>query len=303
MKQTRRHFLATTAAAGTGAIFSAWQPQPFNFELSTNFAITILATNWGFQGSYDDFCAKAKADGYDGIEVWLPNDAKQQKDLFNALEKYNLKFGLLAGGGASDFKAHFEQFKKNVAAATAVKPLFVNCHSGRDYFTFEQNKQMINYTTELAQKSGVKISHETHRARILFAAHVTRQFIEAIPALRLTLDISHWTNVHSSLLEDQKEAIDLALSRVDHIHSRVGHENAPQISDPRAPEWERTLNAHFAWWDEVVKQKSSANELLTMTTEFGPPSYMPTLPFTNQPVTDLWTINVSMMQLWRTRYK
>jgi hypothetical protein len=54
---------------------------------------------------------------------------------------------------------------------------------------------------------------------MLFAAHITRQFIEKNPALKLTLDISHWCNVHESLLADQKETVDLALSRVGHIHS------------------------------------------------------------------------------------
>lgn len=288
--------------AGSGAFLSAWQPKPLAFPLSNNVSITILATKWGFQGNYDAFCARAKADGYDGIEVWLPREAKQQEELFNAIEKHSLKFGLLAAGGASDFKTHLEEFKQNVQTAVAVKPLFVNCHSGRDYFTFEQNQQFIDFTTTLSKTSGVKITHETHRARILFAAHITRKFIEAMPALRLTLDISHWTNVHGSLLQNQQETVDLALARVDHIHSRVGHTNAPQVSDPRAPEWEEAVNAHFAWWDKVVEYKSKANETLTMTTEFGPPSYMPTIPFTNQPLTDLWTINVHMMQLWRKRY-
>jgi hypothetical protein len=31
--------------------------------------------------------------------------------------------------------------------------------------------------------------------------------------------------------------------------------------------------------------------------EFGPPGYMPTLPFTNQPVADAWRVNVEMRKL------
>jgi len=48
--------------------------------------------------------------------------------------------------------------------------------------------------------------------------------------------------------------------------------------------------------------KSARGEILTMTTEFGPPAYMPTLPYSNMPVANQWQINVSMMQLWRERY-
>jgi hypothetical protein len=44
-------------------------------------------------------------------------------------------------------------------------------------------------------------------------------------------------------------------------------------------------------------------ETLTMTTEFGPPNYMPTVPFTQQPITDLWAINKYMKDLWRERYQ
>ena len=39
-----------------------------------------------------------------------------------------------------------------------------------------------------------------------------------------------------------------------------------------------------------------------MLTEFGPPTYMPTIPFTNQPVADQWAVNVHMMQVWKKRY-
>lgn len=37
-------------------------------------------------------------------------------------------------------------------------------------------------------------------------------------------------------------------------------------------------------------------------TEFGPPDYMPTVPYTRQPLSDQWAINVYMMQLLRKRY-
>ncbi|MEM6379822.1 MAG: sugar phosphate isomerase/epimerase, partial [Bacteroidota bacterium] len=78
--------------------------------------------------------------------------------------------------------------------------------------------------------------------------------------------------------------------------------HGPQINDPRAPEWESTLATHFGWWDKVVEKHSKEGTALTMTTEFGPPGYMPTIPFTNQPITDLWGVNCHMKDLWRARY-
>jgi hypothetical protein len=108
--------------------------------------------------------------------------------------------------------------------------------------------------------------------------------------------------VHESLLKDQEEPVKCALSRVGHIHSRIGHEEGPQVNDPRAPEWEAAVKAHLAWWDVVVEQKVKSGETLTVLTEFGPPHYLPTVPFTNQPLADQWAINVHMMQLLRKRY-
>ena len=42
--------------------------------------------------------------------------------------------------------------------------------------------------------------------------------------------------------------------------------------------------------------------MLTITPEFGPPPYLVTLPFTQQPLTDQWAVNVFMMNLLKERY-
>lgn len=94
----------------------------------------------------------------------------------------------------------------------------------------------------------------------------------------------------------------MALERVEHIHARIGHEEGPQVNDPRAPEWEAAVKQHFAWWDKVAERKKRNGERMTILTEFGPPTYMPTLPYTRQPLADQWAINVYMMKLLRQRY-
>jgi len=154
----------------------------------------------------------------------------------------------------------------------------------------------------LEAHGGIIICHETHRSRMLFAAPVGRQYLEKVPELRMTFDVSHWCNVSESLLQDQQETLDLTLARVDHIHARIGHPEGPQVNDPRAPEWESALKAHFGWWDKIVEGKKLSGNRLTILTEFGPPDYMPTLPYTREPVADQWAINVHMMHLLRKRY-
>jgi len=275
------------------------------FSMNTNFEIKIMATNWGFAGTVDEYCSKVKKEGYDGIEIWWPMEKKDQDELFAALKKNQLEVGFLCAGSQSNWQEHLDYFKKMINAAannTVQKPLYINCHSGRDFFSFDQSKAFMDHTIQLAKETGIKICHETHRSRILFAAPVARQFMEKIPALRITLDISHWCNVHESLLQDQPETVSMALERVDHIHARIGHPEGPQVNDPRAPEWEHVVQAHFNWWDKVVELKKKSGDRLTVLTEFGPPDYMPTLPYTGQALADQWAINVHMMQLLRKRY-
>jgi len=304
----RRKFITNTTAATTALFLSSLDvfasPQTFK-NMNADFQLKILATNWGFQGTTDEYCAKVKKEGYNGIEIWWPPEKNAQDELFTALKKYGLEVGFLTAGHESNFNDHFNSFKKMIEAAVTNKmqtPLYINCHSGKDYFSFEDNKKIVDYTLELSKGSGIKIYHETHRSRMLFAAPVAKRFLETIPAIRITFDVSHWCNVSESLLQDQQETLALALQHADHIHARIGHPEGPQVNDPRAPEWQDAVDAHFKWWDKIVELKKQKGEVLTILTEFGPADYMPTLPYTRQPLGDQWAINVYMLQLLKKRY-
>ena len=301
---TRRNFIKNTSAVATLMPLEKYAT-PAVFKTSDTTNLKIMGTNWGFDGDTDAFCAKAKAAGYDGIEMWWTNDPVEKEKLFVSLKKHGLDIGFLVGDGSSDYHKHLDNFTKNLELAatnTLQRPLYINCHSGKDYFSFEQNLAFMEATRRIKKQTNLRICHETHRGRILFNAPLTRQFLEKVPDLRLTIDLSHWCCVHESLLSDQNETLDLALSRADHIHARIGHAEGPQVNDPRAPEWAKAVETHFGWWDKVVERQSKAGETVTILTEFGPPDYMPTLPYTRQTVANQWDINVYMMNVLRKRY-
>jgi len=122
--------------------------------------------------------------------------------------------------------------------------------------------------------------------------------METLPELRLTADFSHWMVVHESDLSDQEETLSLAIERSDHIHARIGYEEGPQISDPRAPEWKGHVERHIELWRRIAERhRRDGSKMLTITPEFGPPNYMHTLPFTNEPVRDAWEVNVYMRDM------
>jgi sugar phosphate isomerase/epimerase len=307
--QNRRKFLKNTAAVSTALMLSsldlAFANKSPTMNMNKDLELIILATNWGFNGSLDAYCEKAKKEGYQGIEIWWPTEKSGQDELFNALNKYNLEVGFLCGASQSNWKEHLNAFKQMIDAAatnTIQKPLYINCHSGRDFFSYDENKAFIDHTTQLSRQTGLLICHETHRSRILYSAPAARQYIEKNPELRITFDVSHWCNVSESLLQDQPGNVELALERVGHIHARIGHPEGPQVNDPRAPEWENAIQAHLAWWDKIIERRKKNGERVTILTEFGPPDYMPTTPYTRQPLGDQWAINVHMMNMLRKRY-
>jgi hypothetical protein len=46
----------------------------------------------------------------------------------------------------------------------------------------------------------------------------------------------------------------------------------------------------------VLSRLEQGADVLTFTPEFGPPGYMPVLPYTKQPVADLWELNLWMAE-------
>ena len=310
LSMERRDFIKSSTSATSAMLLSPMEmlaAVPLDTaNTQPGFKLKILATSWGYTGSVASFCAKVKAEGYDGIEMWWPTLQADQDELFAALKANQLDIGFLVAGHESNYAAHLETFKKMLFAAAnnnIQKPLYINCHSGRDYFSFEENAALVEYSISIARQRGIKICHETHRSRMLFASSVAKKYLQQIEGLRITFDVSHWCNVSESLLQDQPETLALTLPRVDHIHARIGHPEGPQVNDPRAPEWEPAVKAHFEWWDAIVALKRQQGELLTILTEFGPPDYMPVLPYTKQPVANQWEINVYMLHLLRKRYQ
>ncbi len=253
----------------------------------------------------DAFMEKVKTAGYDGVEIGLPpNDPALARQTLEAIARQDLGFiAQHAGIADPDPEKHLDEYRRRLEIVVQAKPLLVNAHTGRDWFTFAQNQAILTAARTISEQSGVKVLHETHRARFSFSAAATAAYLQADPALRISADFSHWCVVSESLLADQADAVALAISRADHIHTRIGHPEGAQVSDPRAPEWEAALQAHLGWWDRIVdSHRQRGTAMLTMTTEFGPPPYLPTLPYTRMPVASQWDINVHMMALLRERY-
>lgn len=268
--------------------------------------ILFFCPHWGLeQLTLEQAFQQIKNAGYDGVEMAVPFDTDKKEEFLRLLQKYGLKLiaqqWSAAGPTFADYK---NSFREHLYHFAAVKPLFINSQTGKDYYSFEQNQELISLAEQISTETGVTIVHETHRGKFSFCAATTRQFLEAIPGFTLAADFSHWCNVSESFLQDQQETVDVAIKRTAHIHARVGHTQAAQVNDPRAPEWQEALQFHLGWWDAIIsRQKGQGKQVSTITPEFGPWPYMPALPFTQQPVTSQWEVNLYMRNLLRDRYK
>jgi len=272
------------------------------FNYSQEKKLEFYNTDWGRQISWDAFCEKTKAAGYDGLETWFPSDEKSQQELKAALEKYDLKVGFLNGTNKTlPFQESLQAYSAHFKTLIAWQPAYINCHTGNDFYSFEQNKAFIDAANKIAKENNIPIYHETHRGRFSYNLPDTKKYIQAIPELKMTLDISHWMVVHESLLKNQDKALEEVLDKSFHIHARVGHAEGPQVNDPKAPEWKKAVDRHLDLWEKVIRQKWKTNKTFTITAEFGPADYMPTLPYTRVPVADQWKANLYMMKALKER--
>jgi len=252
-----------------------------------------------------EFLFKAKDAGYEGVEFGFPLGSALKDELLEISKELSLQ--LIAqqyGATGETFSEYKTDLQDHLEYLSSFNPLFINSQTGKDYFSFEQNSELIELAKTIAKKTGVIILHETHRGKFPFCVTTTSNFIDAFPEIRFTADFSHFCTVSESFLEDQIDNLRKIIHRSNHIHARVGHTQGPQVSDPRLPEWATAVNHHLKWWDSIVElHREQQYEQLTITPEFGPSPYMFSLPETGKPIIDQWEVNVYMMELLRKRYR
>ena len=163
--------------------------------------IKILSPLWGHELlSQQDFLEKIRLARYDGFDMWLPEDPLLKKQLFDYLQQHEMYIVThqhqARGITFDDFKL---SFKKNLSVCAEPKPLLINSHTGRDYFSLEQNLTLIDIANEFSVKSGITVLHETHRGRLGYSPQITEQIFKMKKDFMITADFSHWVCVTGKL--------------------------------------------------------------------------------------------------------
>lgn len=235
--------------------------------------LEIYRTVWGYEEPPSRSPREVVGSLYDGIEMELPATGGES-DFVAAMRDEALGYISLLGLESQDPGTQLEEFRVCVTTAAELEPTRMVMHSGRDCWPIEEAIDFYETIVGLEAELGVKVAHETHRGRALATPWATARILQAVPELRLCCDFSHWVVVCERLLADQEATMACAAARAAHIHSRVGDEQGPQVSDPAAPESAVQLAAFERWWEMIWDaHETTGAEVCTMTPEYGPPPY------------------------------
>ncbi len=250
--------------------------------------LSVFRHNWGLAaGTWEEKLTAIKSAGYAGIETGAlkPEDVNRFREL---LQKFGLRFIPQIFTSGVTVPDHIQSFRRQLEVFKIFEPARVNCQSGSDSWSLTEATAFFCEVTRTEADFAFPVVHETHRGRCFYNPWTTARLLEDIPKLRLCADYSHWVCVCERLLTTEESLLRLCAEHAWHIHARVGYENGPQVSDPRAPEWQIHVEAHERWWQWIWEaQLRQGRPEITLTPEFGPPTYLHVMPVTQEPVANL----------------
>ncbi|OQR94865.1 hypothetical protein ACHHYP_00879 [Achlya hypogyna] len=242
--------------------------------------------------------------GYSGIEASLSAiHAHGGPAFLDELAAHDMKLIVGIYSGWTDYEpgtwedksvqAHIAQFEDEIrqAHALSLRPTLLNAHAGADHWNDATCHEFFTAARNIA--SDIPIAHETHRGRILWNPWRTLDVLKAYPELRLTMDFSHWVLGAERLLDADWDEQWLAtvLPHVQHIHGRIGSDEAPQVTDPQDPFAQACVERFDRLWAQIWTHQAKAGQpFSTFTPEYGPSPYTPMAPFTGAPLSNVWDV-------------
>jgi sugar phosphate isomerase/epimerase len=266
--------------------------------------LQLFKTLWGHTGTLTQAADEAISSGFIGLEGNADLPRERRDELLGVLQLRRLDYiqEIVTAGGYvprrnDTVQEHIADAYRQLQLGRTLEPRWATIIGGCDAWSLEQSVRFLGETQEHAARMGIACSFETHRSRSLFNPWATLAILERLPDLRLTCDFSHWVVVMERQLDEEWDVVRQVARHAHHIHARVGYPQGPQVPHPAAPEYLGALVSHQRYWEEIwAIQRDRGYAYTTMTPEFGPDGYLQTMPFTAEPVADLWEINSWMGQ-------
>lgn len=275
----------------------------------------LFKTLWGHEGSIEEAAALCVESNFQGIEGPVPENPEGLERFIHTLSDHNLDLIAEVSTATDDgmyvplphcsVSNHLDSLRAGIESSLPASPRFINTMAGYDAWGFKEVMEFHSAIPGLESEYEISISIETHRGRSLNNPWRTRDVLLEIPELKITCDFSHFCVVAERLiLDEEPDILSICANHAFHTQPRVGYAQGPQVTDPRAPEFSDALESHEKWWDTVWKSQNERGfSTCTLTPEFGPDGYLHTLPFTEEPLANLWELNTWIGQRQRDRFE
>jgi hypothetical protein len=161
----------------------------------------------------------------------------------------------------------------------------------------------------MAEQAGVPVYIETHRGRMTNDLLFTMGLLDAFPALRFTVDLSHYVVAREINLPVQND-VDAMISRIlDHgwaMHGRVAgsHQVQLELSFPQHEPWFAQFRSWWAAGFRSWRDRAAEDATLSFTCELGPAPYAITGP-DGRDQSDRWAeaclLRDTILELWQPK--
>ncbi|MBA2940838.1 sugar phosphate isomerase/epimerase [Paenibacillus sp. CGMCC 1.16610] len=227
-------------------------------------------TEWSMEQKFE----KLAEAGFTGILGRLPQGEEADK-WHRLLQKYGFSFGVQM----VPFPRAGEDIRVFLQAAKQFGARYINAQVLDQYTVGIEAISGLNGLIQQAEEVGIPFFVETHRGRVTQDLLRTAEYVDALPKLRLTNDLSHYI-VGSAIAEEGVDPVTEGLfakllQRTSSIHARVSNGNQVQVDI--GEHGEHPMVQHFAgWWREGMRywaQTAAEGDFFPFVCELGPASY------------------------------
>lgn len=217
---------------------------------------------------------RVKSAGFDGMTIDLGVLTLEQADAtLPHFERTGLKAGLTA------FPKSVESLRSALALAHRIGAPFVTLIGQDMPLRVAEMVPVIERWLAVAAGEGMPIQFETHRDCITNDLFTAIQLLEAVPAMRMAADLSHYVvdrEMSCPPTDVQQALMSKVLERSDSFQGRVAARGQIQIA-LAFPQHARWVEMFRGWWREGFaswqRRNADSRKELVFLCELGPPDY------------------------------
>jgi hypothetical protein len=216
---------------------------------------------------------RVAAAGFDGMAIDLGALSWPQAE---ATVAHFARTGLR--GGLTAFPRNDAELERSLALAQRIGAPFVVLIGQDMPLRLAQMIEVIERWLRIAARAGMPVQFETHRNCITNDLYTTVQLLEALPAMRLSADLSHYVvdrEMPCPPTPELSQLLKMVLARSESFQGRVAARGQIQIP-LHFPQNQKWVDLFKGWWYEgfaAWRARHAPADTLVFLCELGPPDY------------------------------